>query len=580
MDNIPESQPETEAPAPPTVTPEAASAPAPVPTAVEAEPPAPAPKTSALSPAVETLTSLAEASRARRLAPADEDRAGALLKELLSAGRTGINSAFGPLITLPWIVGVNAVAAVWPGLTIPMRRHLLAILAKDESEQARRLRLSLGRAIFKLEPAAGLKLAVAATADLKDPETGSLSPKHRQIFFNVFVGKGKPWLLQMPLGDLKGADADGFVHCAIETFPYCPPLSQLSILRWANGAGRLKKLSPADLEIATKSIARWNGKLQRLLKAEISELPEAIVAVLKPETLQPAPMETEAGGQEQTAAEETVAAGETKTPVKPREPVNLALQQQRRRTAEIDRAPARPGSGKPAPTQSVSDQPAPETPAPPEELNIPSRAARLGKIEPKPEREDRDRPRAEAEKPEQRTREERRDERPAREVREDKTRKPFDFKESLRGLESYVAGIRAELELAKAQLRRREEDSKRGGRTIRGAEEKPSVDTEALIRHNAQLESAVQQLRQQLEDLAAHHEAVAESRLLHTDSPLPEGSAEQLKALLTIKLKESYATYTAMRAEPLDQVFRLHYRDLLGTVFEALLNEGIELEAK
>ncbi len=503
-----------------------------------------------------TLPELAEASKAHRLSPADEDRATTLLKELLVGGKAGIVAALEPMLSLPWIVCVNAVSAVWPGLTLPMKRHLLATLAKSDTEQARRLRLSVARAVFKIDPAAGLKIAAAVATDLKDAETGSLSSKHRQMFFHVFVGKGKPWLLQLPLGELKAADADALVHAAIESFSFCPPLSQLSILRWVHAGGRFKKISDADLAIAVKSVSRWNARLQQQLKAEVAELPEAILAAFKPE---PAKREETPGKAQETK----------EAPQAPAEPAEQAQE-----AGE----PVQAAAPEEAPTQPQTEPQAQPTPPPaagPEAITIPRRERerekereRGGRREERPSREGRQQP------PE------------AREVREsrepEKGRKAFDFKDSLRGLEAYVNGLKTELEQTRTQLRRREEELKRGrsARPERVEERRPTADAETLARHNAQLEAAVKELRQQLDDLATYHEAVAESRQLHGDEPLPEGSAESLKSLLSIKLQESYEAYTAMRLEPLDRVFRLDYRDLLGSVFDVLLHEGIRLENK
>ena len=358
-----------------------------------------------------------------------------------------------------------------------------------------------------------------------------MTAKYRQFFFNSFLGKGKPWLLQLPLGDLKAGEADALVHCAIECFPFCPPISQLSILRWAEGAGRLKKVSAADLETAAKGVTRWNAKLQRQLKAEIAELPAALEAVLKPEALAP-------------------------------EPEPAPTEAKRPEARKAPRAPAPDKGGKP----EAAPEPAAEPAAPVQELIIPGRAERLAKKaeeklankHPEPERR----------------KAERTQERPERGER---AARVFDVKEALRGVESYVASLKSELEQAKTQLSRQTQEGKRGGRTARSAEEKSPVEVEALTRHNARLEATVAELRSQLEDLAGHHEAVAESRQLHTGEPLPEGEG-QLKALLAIKLQESYETYEAMRLEPLDKVFRLDYRDLLGSVFETLVNAGVALK--
>ena len=333
----------------------------------------------------------------------------------------------------------------------------------------------------------------------------------------------------MPLGDLKPGEADALVHCAVECFSFCPPLSQLSLLRWAQGAGRLKKASATDLDAAAKSVARWNAKLQRQLKSEIPELPPALEAVLKPEALQPAP--------EPAAAK----------PEQPKRPESKAN----------PRASAAPAASEPAEEQESE----PENAAPLEELVIPGRAERLAR-------------KAEEKMANLRPESEQAEERPKRGER---AARSFDVKEALRGVESYVASLRSELEQARAQLSRQTQEGKRGGRSARAVAEMPSAEVEALTRHNARLEATVADLRSQLEDLAAHHETVAESRQLHTGEPLPEGEG-QLKALLAIKLQESYETYEAMRLEPLDKVFRLDYRDLLGSVFETLVNAGVALK--
>jgi len=522
-------------------------------------PASPAQEEPAAEPTDDPLLQLARAAKAARLAPADEERATALLSERLAQGRAGITASLAPMLEgLPWIVCVHAVSAVWEGLSVPMRRLLLSAIAKNESEAARRLRLSLSRAIFKLDPPAGLKLAAAAAAGLKDPENGGLSTKHRQFFFNVFVGKGKPWLLQLPLGDLKAGEADTLVHCALETFPLCPPLSQLSLLRWTHAAGRTKKISPADLEAAAKAIARWNRKLQHQLKEELTELPSAWEAVIKPEA---APGEAE------------------------------------KRT---------PKAAAPAPaTEPTPDaaEPAEAPAAPVEELIIPGRAERLAKKEaddeaarasrkqpePAPLRRgergngaERERPERGESRPERSdSRPERSDSRPERgEPRPERaaTARSFDPKEALRGVENYLGTLRSELETAKAQIHRLEKEGPRSSRTRRTAEEARPVDADELTRHNTRLEAANAELRAQLEDFARDAEAVAEARRMHTADPLPEGNADALKSLLAIQLAEAFEIYDAMRLEPLDKVFRLDYRDLLGTVFDILRAAGVPLK--
>ncbi len=523
-----------------------------------AETPEPAPAETPAEPGAEQtdpLLALARAAKAARLKPDEEERATALLKERLTGGKVGINTAL-PAMTegLPWAVCVNALGAVWEGLTAPMRRHVLSSIAKAETEPARRLRLSLARGLFKVDPAAGLKLAAAAAAGLKDPETSALSNKHRQFFFNVFVGKGKPWLAQLPLGDLKPAEAEALIHAAIESFTFCPPFSQLAILRWIFDAGRFKKISPAGLAMVTKSLGRWNLKYQRQLRTEIAELPPELEAALKPEALQPAP---EAAGKTKAAQKHAGAKPPMDEPASPE--------------SEAKTEPEAEGA---------SEETAPLEP--PEELVIPGRAERLAKEaqetqeprEPKESRHKANERRREKEQPE------RAETREPRELRRpEKGGRAFDVKEALRGVESYITGLRNELETTKKQLTRQETRRGRPERSEQRPEETlPPGEIEALKRHNARLEETVAALRSELEDLARSGEAVAESRQMYGDTPLADGGAEALKALLSIKLQEAFETYHAMRLEPLDKVFRLDYRDLLGSVFDILLEQGVDLK--
>ncbi|XHR29096.1 MAG: hypothetical protein ACFUZC_00740 [Chthoniobacteraceae bacterium] len=569
-----ENHPSEPSPETPSATPAAAPAPEPV--------PAPAAEAPAETPAVpsDPLLALAHAARAARLSPADEEHAVTLLKERLTGGRAGITAAV-PAMTdgLPWVVAVNAVSAIWEELSVVMRRHLLAAIAKTENEPARRLRLSLARGIFKIDPPAGLKLASQAAAGLKDPENGALSGKHRQYFFNVFIGKGKPWLLQLPLGDLKAGDADALVHAAIESFSFCPPFSQLTILRWVHGAGRLKKVGESDLAAIVKSVSRWNAKLQRQLKAEIPELPAAVEAVLKPEASQPAAPEEKPSpkpSEKKPALEVITIPRAPRAPKPPRAP-----------------SPDEPGAQEPQgePIAAEGEEPAeaePQAEEGEEQAQPPAAQARPERRE-RLTREQRHQEKLERRKQEQEARREKREQRELqlrdREPRELQIRerseplristRPFDAKEALRGIEGYITSLRGELENAKTQLNRQE---KQRPRSVHVEEALPAEEVEALRRHNIRLESTVAQLRAELEDLAANHESIAESRLLHTAEPLSEESVGALRALLGIKLQEAFETYHAMRLEPLDKVFRLDYRDLLGSVFDVLMEQGVPLK--
>jgi len=104
-------------------------------------------------------------------------------------------------------------------------------------------------------------------------------------FANVMIGKGKPWIAQLPLADLKPAEADLLVHCAtVSAFSAnLPPITLVGVLRWAGEAGRLETLHESVSTLVAKSTSRWSGKWTAALRKEVPALPELIAAGLKPE---------------------------------------------------------------------------------------------------------------------------------------------------------------------------------------------------------------------------------------------------------------------------------------------------------
>jgi hypothetical protein len=243
----------------------------------------------------EALPKLIEASKAGRLTAQQETEAIALLKTSLLGGKAGIAAAIEPIMSLPWIVGTNAATAAWPEMKALARKQFLAGLNAQQTVQGRRFRLSLGRAMLATELAVTMKLIHTVCAEMLEAEGGP-SKDERQIFANVLVGKGKPWLLHLPLAELKASEITVVAGCTIAACysGNCPPLTQLSVLRWIATAGGLKKLPDETIETIAKAVGRWPGKLQAQLKADVQELPAPIEAVLaaKPEP-EPQPAKAE-----------------------------------------------------------------------------------------------------------------------------------------------------------------------------------------------------------------------------------------------------------------------------------------------
>jgi hypothetical protein len=401
--------------------------------------------------APDELTQLAEASQKARLSQADEDRMATLLKEALLGGRGGVARAIVVLPKVPWIVGVRAVEAVWPELTAGFRTQLLAGLAKEETDAARRIRLSLARALFKLDLPVALKVASAVARELPDKETGVLSAKQAQIFANVFIGRGKPWLAQLPLADLKPADIDALVHSAVVavfTVPH-PPVTQLGVVKWVREQERLDKLEPAALEALKKGIARWGAKWQAALRKEVADLPEQIAEVLKPIT-------EDAGNGDSGAEAPTVS--EDGTPTESADP-NSAVDDEddEDEDEEVERK------------ERPVYEPRPQKPAAERPVYTPRNAG--GNVP-----------------------------------------RNFNLNESLRNIESYVNSLRNDLAAAKTRQKDdRRHPEKSVGPVIEG---EPTVEELARLNlqleaRNAELQERIKDLTQHSEDLATSTGAMA-----------------------------------------------------------------------
>jgi hypothetical protein len=143
-------------------------------------------------------------------------------------------------------------------------------------------------------------------------------------------------------------------------------------------------------------------------------------------------------------------------------------------------------------------------------------------------------------------------------------------------VESYVNGLRSELQSAQRQLLKREEE-----RRHRRAERPPALvnpgelSIEELIRVNHQLEFRNAELQAHIQELTLDSEMRATSRGLISGAEPPDPNTE-LRTLLGFKLKEDREDFLALEQEARDLVVQQHYRTVLRHVFEVLEAEGIQ----
>ncbi|HEX8312731.1 MAG TPA: hypothetical protein VF614_15520 [Chthoniobacteraceae bacterium] len=521
---------------------------------------------------MDELDQLVARAQNGRLSAPDEDRAKTLLKQELLGGKAGVARAALLLPRFVWVVGVDAVTGAWGEMKVTSKTQLLKALGDEDSDAVRRMRLSLSRGLFKIDVPAALKVAIGVVKELKDKETGLLGGRQAQIFSNVFIGKARPWVAQLPLAELKPAEAEALVHCAVVSafsLPH-PPVTQLGVLKWAGEGGRLTKLHESALAAVVKAVSRWSGKWQGALRNEVAELPEAIAAALKPITAEPAPVDAP-------------------SPAPGDQP----------RGERVDPAPA--DRDEEDFDDEDDDQESTDAPPPRKERPVyeprPQKpvAADSGDSAREP-RDSRERDRERNDRGERGDRErgdrDQRKERPVYQPRNAGSgsaggaAQGFNLNETLRQIEAHVQSLRNELNTAQTKLRQREDDRGRGGGGAsgrRGAPERPTPivhgepTIEELARLNQQLEARAVELQTRIDELAADSEDRAVSMGVMSGEPVAD-PGDQLRTLLGLKLQEDYADYLALEAEAPDFVVQQHYKALLKDVFAVLRHEGIPLK--
>ncbi len=505
----------------------------------------------------ETLSRLADAATRGRLSPGDEDRATRLMRDFIKGGESA--PALEAMTKLPWILGVRAAEQSWPGLDEAGRAALLEGIVALPGDNAARLRLSLSRSLAKIDAPAGLRLASLTCRALWNAERGALSAEHSKLIGNVFIGRGKPWVLQLPLSELPAEEAAPIAACAVfSAFNVNnPPITQLSILR--HSAPLLGGMHENLLALVAKGVVRWSGKWQGALRKEIPELPATIAAALKPER-EPAAAAAEAAPASGAAEEES------ELPLPPELEEKLKIAQE---------------SGDAELVESVTH-----------EVNAWREAQRVEQETRERQREDDDEEApAETRDDSKRGRRQRGRERDRDRERQEKKERPayvsrdqerqqeaakglgnFNFQSALKQIESYVAQLRNELGNAQAKLRKGDSGGRRTDRISLSVEE-ANLSPDELRRLILQLEARNSDLQTRVEELLADSEIRAQ---IMSGGAAPDPGA-QLRTLLALKLQEDYADFIALERGSPDVIVRQHYRGLLRSIFATLVGEAVPL---
>jgi hypothetical protein len=228
-------------------------------------------------PLLNELRTIADRSKNGRLTTEEEQRGVDLVRDLLSVGGKALPKTLELLGSLPWFIPVNGTIVAWPKLSQAKRRTFLAGLNGLESDASTRMKFSLARGLYKLDSNAGTKLILETISAIRSEQ--GLEPKDRRAFFNVLLGKGKPWLSQIDFKTLKQSDGQLLTSAAIECAVGAGPAAAIPVVEWAKAAQLLDKLPEMVQHEFAAAVRKWGPRWRKRLNHE--GLPTIIAAAVQ-----------------------------------------------------------------------------------------------------------------------------------------------------------------------------------------------------------------------------------------------------------------------------------------------------------
>jgi chemotaxis protein histidine kinase CheA len=228
-------------------------------------------------PLLNELRTIADRSKNSRLTTEEEQKGVELVRDLLSASGKALAGTLELFGSLPWFIPVNGTIAAWPKLSQAKRRAYLAALKDLQSDPSTRIKFSLARGLYKVDSNAGTKLILETISGIRGEK--GLDSKDRRAFFNVLLGKGKPWLSQIELKTLKQGDAQLLTIAAIECAVGAGPASMIPVVEWAKAAQLLDQLPESVQQEFAAAVRKWNVRWRKRLDHE--GLPPLIAAAVQ-----------------------------------------------------------------------------------------------------------------------------------------------------------------------------------------------------------------------------------------------------------------------------------------------------------
>jgi hypothetical protein len=497
----------------------------------------------------QTLEGIAAKAARRRLNARDEALALELARNTLLTGRPGVLRVLALAGSLPWVVLVNASASAWSGLKPTARAQFLKGIGTVPGEGFVRTRMSIIRGLWKADAGAASKAVSMLFKDFVDQATGLLPNREAVQFGNVFLGRGRPWIASADISSLKAAEQEtvrlGIFSACVQT-PQAPPVV-IYAMRSLVEAQLTDRLTPQQRECGERAVAKLSSKWQRTLLEEVPGLPEVFKARINARTEQSGTSDAPEGASRNASGEAND--GDADAPQEGADDGSSS-------SSSNGDARAESGSGDARRERPVYVS-----------KTIPAK----GEARPEERRAD-DRRTEEREVREDRSR---RGREPVQEPR--KAAGPFNPAEALRQLDSYIQGLRIELNAAQVRLRQRDEDTRRKRPERRSSSVPGDQSAEELYRQVRQLELRNAELQAQIEEFRASSEVRGVSRGL-IDGSVPDDAAAEMRRALSVTLKDDFEDFEALKRDAKDVVVQRYFGSLLQHIFEVLRDEGVVFE--
>ncbi len=226
-----------------------------------------------------------------QLAKPERDEAVRLLSALCVMDAPGFDATMQALHDFPSDTGAEVLAGCWENLGSPP--DLVYRALNDSSfatDRGKRLRLVLGHRLSTRDPNAALRILLDVCQGMKPAVKPLPTVKDLGLINSALLERGVETLSNLPLNASGESQVSQFIVYLLSAgfamggkgkHPSSPQ-TQLALIRWASGYGKLSGLPHELARDMTARVREWNDDYKALLRSDSDRLHPAFKAILGP----------------------------------------------------------------------------------------------------------------------------------------------------------------------------------------------------------------------------------------------------------------------------------------------------------